>query len=177
MSETPAGWYPDPNDPSSNRYWDGQQWTEHKSPAHTEAGAGETVHEETAQQPQQPQQAAQPAYQQAATSPTGPSNSNRNLLIGGGVALVVAAVVAFLVLGGGDDGGGYPDDAKDEYLSQCESASGGQTDYCECTLDKIEQEIPYDEFEEIDADIAGGGSVPDELQAIITECLSSELDT
>ncbi|MBK6310988.1 MAG: AIM24 family protein [Candidatus Microthrix sp.] len=24
---TPAGWYPDPSDPSAQRYWDGSQWT------------------------------------------------------------------------------------------------------------------------------------------------------
>ncbi|MFL6182768.1 MAG: DUF2510 domain-containing protein [Actinomycetes bacterium] len=28
---TPAGWYPDPNQPTSQRYWDGQNWTEHTS--------------------------------------------------------------------------------------------------------------------------------------------------
>lgn len=27
--ETPAGWYPDPNQPGQLRYWDGQTWTEH----------------------------------------------------------------------------------------------------------------------------------------------------
>ncbi len=26
---TPAGWYPDPTQPTYQRYWDGQQWTEH----------------------------------------------------------------------------------------------------------------------------------------------------
>ena len=26
---TPAGWYPDPNQPGSQRYWDGSAWTEH----------------------------------------------------------------------------------------------------------------------------------------------------
>ena len=29
---TPAGWYPDPDQPASRRYWDGQQWTEHTVP-------------------------------------------------------------------------------------------------------------------------------------------------
>lgn len=28
---TPAGWYADPNDPGSQRYWDGSAWTEHTS--------------------------------------------------------------------------------------------------------------------------------------------------
>jgi hypothetical protein len=29
---TPADWYDDPHDPTQLRYWDGQQWTEHRSP-------------------------------------------------------------------------------------------------------------------------------------------------
>lgn len=28
----PAGWYPDPEQPGQQRYWDGQQWTEHRAP-------------------------------------------------------------------------------------------------------------------------------------------------
>ena len=30
----PAGWYRDPNDASSWRYWDGDAWTEHRAPLH-----------------------------------------------------------------------------------------------------------------------------------------------
>lgn len=33
MSNVPAGWYPSPEDPTLNRYWDGMQWTEHSAPA------------------------------------------------------------------------------------------------------------------------------------------------
>jgi hypothetical protein len=28
----PPGWYPDPHDPSTQRYWDGAQWTESRAP-------------------------------------------------------------------------------------------------------------------------------------------------
>ena len=28
----PPGWHVDPQDPSQWRYWDGQQWTEHRAP-------------------------------------------------------------------------------------------------------------------------------------------------
>jgi Protein of unknown function (DUF2510) len=34
MSPTPpAGWHPDPERPGQMRYWDGAQWTDHRSPA------------------------------------------------------------------------------------------------------------------------------------------------
>jgi hypothetical protein len=35
----PPGWHPDPDDPTSQRYWDGSQWTEHRSPAQAAAPA------------------------------------------------------------------------------------------------------------------------------------------
>lgn len=40
MSETPpAGWYPDPQDDTKQRYWDGSSWTEHTAPAAQRSGA------------------------------------------------------------------------------------------------------------------------------------------
>src|SRR5918997_5102824 len=35
MTQTPAGWFPDPQDPTQYRYWDGTAWTEHRSPRST----------------------------------------------------------------------------------------------------------------------------------------------
>jgi uncharacterized RDD family membrane protein YckC len=31
-SSTPAGWYPDPNTPGQQRYWDGTTWTDNTAP-------------------------------------------------------------------------------------------------------------------------------------------------
>lgn len=36
---TAPGWYPDPNDPATQRYWDGSQWTEHTAPVSGEVSA------------------------------------------------------------------------------------------------------------------------------------------
>jgi hypothetical protein len=45
----PAGWHPDPEDPTQQRYWDGSAWTEHRAPA-------------PAAQPGYPPQAGYPSY-------------------------------------------------------------------------------------------------------------------
>ena len=36
---TPQGWYPDPNDPTIVRWWDGQQWTSHTHPRGDESSS------------------------------------------------------------------------------------------------------------------------------------------
>jgi type II secretory pathway pseudopilin PulG len=41
MTQTPPGWYLDPMNLSSQRYWDGQQWTEHSAPAPGSRAANE----------------------------------------------------------------------------------------------------------------------------------------
>jgi hypothetical protein len=41
-SQTPAGWYPDPSMPSTQRYWDGQQWTENLAPMGAAYGQSQT---------------------------------------------------------------------------------------------------------------------------------------
>lgn len=41
MTDIPAGWYDDPEHPTQFRYWDGERWTEHRSPkAHAGGGTG-----------------------------------------------------------------------------------------------------------------------------------------
>ncbi|MEZ5168827.1 MAG: DUF2510 domain-containing protein [Acidimicrobiales bacterium] len=35
MTDTPPGWFDDPEDPSQYRYWDGSVWTDHRSPKFT----------------------------------------------------------------------------------------------------------------------------------------------
>src|SRR5215216_4957698 len=40
MNQTPAGWYPDTQNPQLQRYWDGSQWTQHTAPAAGYAQAG-----------------------------------------------------------------------------------------------------------------------------------------
>jgi hypothetical protein len=40
---TPAGWYQDPGDAAQLRYWDGNTWTEHRSPAHAPAAVSSSA--------------------------------------------------------------------------------------------------------------------------------------
>lgn len=119
MSNTPANWYPDPEQPGRLRYWDGAQWTEHRRPM---PGS-----QESTQQPEPPVEKT-PAFEQpgpnghelrvspdgrywwdgaqwrptgATAGPQRKSSLLRNVLIGGLSLLVLGSCMA--ALGGGDD--------------------------------------------------------------------------
>lgn len=57
----PAGWYPDPEYPGQQRYWDGQRWTEHRAPtagsSSPQWGVGQPAHTSSAVQQEQNQKA------------------------------------------------------------------------------------------------------------------------
>ena len=40
---TPAGWYPDPQNPAQQRYWDGSAWSESTAPAVGSAPVGQQI--------------------------------------------------------------------------------------------------------------------------------------
>ncbi|MGG5257536.1 Ltp family lipoprotein [Phycicoccus avicenniae] len=83
MSNTPAGWYPQ-ND-GRQRYWDGQQWTEHFAPGATE---------------QMPQTAAQTSAVAPVTTAARPWFRKKRVLIPAG--LVGAVILGSALTSGGD---------------------------------------------------------------------------
>ncbi|MZD10085.1 DUF2510 domain-containing protein [Streptomyces sp. SID5785] len=65
QSNTPAGWYPDPQGtPQTLRWWDGSQWTEHTHAAGAQVPPQAAQPQPQAQPAAQPQAAAQPAQAQ-----------------------------------------------------------------------------------------------------------------
>lgn len=75
---TPAGWYPDPADPSRTRWWDGAQWTENVSggqPAAPAYPAAPSTPAVTGSAPGYPAYPSAPAYATAAPGPSAPGVS------------------------------------------------------------------------------------------------------
>ena len=82
MTNTPAGWYDNPQDTTTIRYWDGQQWTDHLAPR---PGPGQANPTQPGYgvpndgQPVDAQNAYQPGYPDAygPTTPDGVTYGNR----------------------------------------------------------------------------------------------------
>lgn len=93
MADTPAGWYPDPDDPTQLRYFDGAAWTEQRA-AITPAPAEPTAPPSPPPASPGPETVTQPEQ----------GNSRKQTLLG----LVTIGVVALLIFAGcmailGDD--------------------------------------------------------------------------
>ena len=75
----------------------------------------------------------------------------------------------------GDTGGGggeeYPQNAINNFLESCTAQEGATQSECQCAIDQIQQEIPYDEFVEIDTALREGRDPPPGSQEKITEAI------
>jgi hypothetical protein len=99
-------------------------------------------------------------------------------------AVVAAIVIVVLITMTDSDEQGYDDGVRARFLEVC-TADGGEPvrSTCECLYEGVEREIPYDEFERIDAELAAQADqsepgapldLPAEVQAILDRCLGGE---
>ena len=67
----PAAWYPDPQDPSRLRYWDGSAWTNHFHPIPKAPPLGEPA-------PKKQSEESRPTQESADESPKGGKDFNES---------------------------------------------------------------------------------------------------
>ena len=102
MSELPpANWYPDPEDPGQQRYWDGAQWTEHRAPAAASAASAPHASGGDASAPAWGQSAGASGWGQGSTAAPGASGAGTNgMAITSLVVAVLSFFLAFVAVGG-----------------------------------------------------------------------------
>lgn len=102
--QAPAGWFPDPEDETRNRYWDGQQWTDQRSPR--------------SQQGAPPPPSGQPI---AASEGTPPAKKKRRIFLW--FFLAVQVIFIIWIIAGASTGAGTPDDCSGLDKETCNAAS------------------------------------------------------
>jgi len=103
---TPPGWYPDPQAPRTERWWDGTAWTAHSRAV--QAGAQAPVQPGQGQLFGPPQPHTVP-MQQAGAAGAGNGGNRRLIALAVAGVVLVAAVAGGAVLLGRDDGGSAPE--------------------------------------------------------------------
>jgi hypothetical protein len=92
------------------------------------------------------------------------------------VRLVGAFVILVAALGacsepGPDD---YDEAVEREFLESC--VTGSDVDVCRCLYDRIEDEIPFERFEEIDRQLAEDpAELPDDVSRLAVVCATEAL--
>ena len=85
--------------------------------------------------------------------------------------LAVPLTIAALTGCGASAGGGgsdWPSEVTDPFLSSCEQSSGGQTAYCECSLETLQENYTLDEFKEMESNIND-----EKTQEVLSEIISA----
>jgi hypothetical protein len=133
--KTPAGWFPDPEQPGQFRYWDGDQWTEHRAPMQAKA------QQSAPPPPLPPHHQPGPAGSSPASEPGKKRNwFVRHKILSALLALIVVIAIASSAGGGGSDPG-ESDTATNDTSTQ-ESSDAEATPSKEATPTKKEKPEP-----------------------------------
>ena len=99
---TPAGWFPDPQVPGQQRYWNGVAWTEHTAPLH---------------QPTHHLVGARPPAERLTTSAGSPALGHKNWFIQHPVLSGIAALFLIVVIAAAATGGGAENDQDQDVVA------------------------------------------------------------
>lgn len=84
------------------------------------------------------------------------------------VPLTIAALTGCSGSAGGDGDGGWPANVTENFLTSCEESSGGQTAYCECSLETLQENFTLDEFKDMEKNIND-----EKTQEVLTKIISA----
>jgi hypothetical protein len=107
-----------------------------------------------------------------------------------GLALLLLAAALLAGCGGDDDGGDgaggttsgttasaeatagekYPDEVRENFMRECEKSSGGKTEICQCSLNKLEERLSLEDFKKEEAAIAAGNPASRRITDAVAEC-------
>jgi len=104
---TPAGWYADPEQPGSQRYWDGTAWTEHRSPGAPVPPPAPAAPVDAGTTPA-PQGYVAPPQQYAQPAPPAPRKRGKGCLIAILVVVAIIVVIIIAAVAGGNKNSSSP---------------------------------------------------------------------
>jgi hypothetical protein len=84
--------------------------------------------------------------------------------------VALGSLVVALACGGGDDDAGYSPELRKQFVTDC-TDGGTSKAICGCYYDRLEAEVPFDRFQELDQALRDATSeVPEEIQDMVVDC-------
>lgn len=87
------------------------------------------------------------------------------------LAVVLALGLVFAACGDDNGGSGFSSEIRNEFMGGCAPEAGNE--FCECTLDELEQVYTEEEFIKVglQAFTSGTDDVPEEMMAAVLACV------
>jgi hypothetical protein len=85
-------------------------------------------------------------------------------------AAAIAALAAMGLAGAACGRDEYPASVKRAFIENCERTSGGNTEFCECALDEVQENLSLEEFNKEETAIIAGAPPSRKLTDAAAEC-------
>jgi hypothetical protein len=85
--------------------------------------------------------------------------------------IAVTAAALMLLLGACGDDGDYPPEVIENFMDGCTAQPGATESYCRCSIDRIQNDVRFDEFKELEEGLTDQSEFPDRLVEAIRECV------
>lgn len=69
------------------------------------------------------------------------------------------------------DTGAWPAEVKSNFVNACTETSGGAKEYCECSLDKLVETYPIDEYTALESKLDTDEKALEEFMSVIQPCI------
>ncbi|MFZ1383084.1 MAG: hypothetical protein WAS54_09930 [Scrofimicrobium sp.] len=93
------------------------------------------------------------------------------------LAHILASVpLAILVLTGcsaegtSSDSSGWPEEVETNFMEACDGSSEGESEYCRCSLEHLEEKYTADEFAQLEQQLDSDPAALDEMLEVIEPC-------
>lgn len=86
------------------------------------------------------------------------------------VPLVLMAVTGCSGGNNSSDTSGWPQTIQDNFIQACDDSSDGESEYCKCSLEHLQEEYTADEFAHLEQQLDSDPAALDEMLGVIEPC-------
>jgi hypothetical protein len=86
------------------------------------------------------------------------------------IGLMAFLMMALLFACDREGGAGYPQQVVQNFMSSCTAQPGATEEACKCSIERLQEEMTFEEYQEFEAQVGQGGPIPAEVVDIVSGC-------